>query len=610
MTFGTATINSAVPAKDLMAALAAPLTTAGLVPVETYASPATNASWQSMAYGNGVYVAVAANTSTAATSSDGTTWTQRTLPASGTWMTVTFGAGLFVTVAQNSNMAATSPDGITWTLRTMPANAAWRAVTYGGGRFVAVCNSALTTAYSLDGITWTAGGNLPATHSWQAIGYGAGAFLAFAGSNAAYAISTDGGVSWTQRSMPLNATYTAIVFGASGFVAVNNGGANVHTSADGLTFTARTLPAGLNGLSWNAAAYVGGQYVMVANGSAAAATSPDGVTWTQRALPSTQNWSALASNGGTGLAALATSSSSGAAASSGDTGATWQARTASGTSNSPIADVYRSPAASNTFGSDWYLILRRASDSNVNMFYQVAENYDPVTHRASNIGGTAQAVIPVAGTYANPANPVAPDQSTANSASLTLTAGTAFQYWVSATADRVVVGVRTTAESGFYAGLYDDLLPAGVTGFPLVCVKTAPDLTVNYPIGYGISPSTGGFTREPLQTAASAQNFEAGLPNGNLRGPNTSNVFPSSAAFTPMTTTQALYGNTNSLSRVPVGSTRTVVNSADAYRGLLIGCVTSLVNSVAGDTITSAGKTYVRFAGPTATYGYFVDQAL
>ena len=85
----------------------------------------TSASWRSVTYGNGVFVAVAVSSTIAATSPDGITWTQRVLPTSTAWISVTYGNGVFVAVAVNSTIAATSPDGITWTQRTLPASKAW-----------------------------------------------------------------------------------------------------------------------------------------------------------------------------------------------------------------------------------------------------------------------------------------------------------------------------------------------------------------------------------------------------------------------------------------------------------------------------------------------------
>jgi hypothetical protein len=74
-------------------------------------------------------VAVAANTTVTAYSTDGITWTASTLPASAGWISVTYGDDKFVTVAGNTNTAY-STDGITWTLSTMPASVLWKSVTH------------------------------------------------------------------------------------------------------------------------------------------------------------------------------------------------------------------------------------------------------------------------------------------------------------------------------------------------------------------------------------------------------------------------------------------------------------------------------------------------
>ena len=85
------------------------------------------------------------------------TWTQRTLPASAGWYSVTFDNGVFVAVADNSSIAATSPDGVTWTQRTLPASANWISVTFGNGVFVAVAyNSSIaaTSPCALAGVAY------------------------------------------------------------------------------------------------------------------------------------------------------------------------------------------------------------------------------------------------------------------------------------------------------------------------------------------------------------------------------------------------------------------------------------------------------------------------
>jgi hypothetical protein len=79
---------------------------------------------------------------------NGLIWTARTLPSSADWYSVTYGNGVFVAVAQNSTAAATSPDGITWTARTLPNTDNWQSVSYGNGVFVAVAYVSTTAATS------------------------------------------------------------------------------------------------------------------------------------------------------------------------------------------------------------------------------------------------------------------------------------------------------------------------------------------------------------------------------------------------------------------------------------------------------------------------------
>ena len=120
--------------------------------------------------GGNVFAAVTVASTTAASSTDGITWTLRTMPASAIWYAATYGNGVFVAVANSASTSASSTDGITWTLRTMPASTYWYSTVYGNGVFVAVANGTNTAASSTDGITWTLR-TLPASGSWYAATY-------------------------------------------------------------------------------------------------------------------------------------------------------------------------------------------------------------------------------------------------------------------------------------------------------------------------------------------------------------------------------------------------------------------------------------------------------
>jgi uncharacterized protein YjbI with pentapeptide repeats len=150
----------------------------------TIRTSAADNSWYSVAYGNGLWVAVA-NSGTGnrvMTSDNGITWTSRT-SADNTWSSVAYGNGLWVAVANSGigNRVMTSPDGITWTSRTSAADIGWYAVAYGNGLWVAVANTGTENRVmtSPDGITWSARTSA-ADNGWNSVAYGNGLWVAVA----------------------------------------------------------------------------------------------------------------------------------------------------------------------------------------------------------------------------------------------------------------------------------------------------------------------------------------------------------------------------------------------------------------------------------------------
>ena len=151
----------------------------------TVRSSAANINWISIAYGNGLFVAIAYSGvgNRVMTSPDGITWTIRSSAADNGWYGVTYGNGLFVAVALSGtgNRVMTSPDGITWTIRSSAADNGWISITYGNGLFVAVAytgtgNRVMT---SPDGITWTIRSSA-ADNNWGGVVCGNGLFVAVA----------------------------------------------------------------------------------------------------------------------------------------------------------------------------------------------------------------------------------------------------------------------------------------------------------------------------------------------------------------------------------------------------------------------------------------------
>lgn len=255
--------------------------------------PASSA-WTSVAFGNGVFVAVASTAATCTTSVDGITWVSRTMPSAAAWSSVFYGAGLFVAVGNNA--VATSPDGITWTARTI-STGNWSSVTYGGGQFVAVAAGLAKAATSLDGITWT-DRTMSSSRSWRSVVYGNGVYVAVAGSVAnTVASSSPDGISWTDRTLPLSVDWQSVSYGSGVFVAVNKTTpTTAATSTNGTTWVAQAVPA--IGLDLRAITYGAGQFVAVASASTTALNSTDGVNWTTRTLSVSQPWASVAFGAG------------------------------------------------------------------------------------------------------------------------------------------------------------------------------------------------------------------------------------------------------------------------------------------------------------------------
>ena len=159
----------------------------------TIRTSAANNEWNSVTYGNGLFVAVASGLNGVMTSPDGITWTSQTSAGSSIWSAVTYGNGLFVAVSFNRGQVITSPDGITWTLQRAAQNYQWYSVTYGNGLFVAVSSDGVGNRVmtSPDGETWTLQSSA-ADNRWTAVTYSNDIFVAVAASGVGNRVMTSG----------------------------------------------------------------------------------------------------------------------------------------------------------------------------------------------------------------------------------------------------------------------------------------------------------------------------------------------------------------------------------------------------------------------------------
>lgn len=176
--------------------------------------------WTSVAYGNGVYAAVADQSNVVAYSRDGISWVETTMPnsvQSVTNPTICYGDGHFMVLTQNlaySLSVDVSPNGVgPWGQYTLPAVRNWTSVCYGNGRFVAVSDNYSSGAYLDDSQSTWQTMNMP-SKAWSSVafsGVGAdyGCFFATCTNSSSGAYSFDG-VKWREAYGGCNA-YTKSV---------------------------------------------------------------------------------------------------------------------------------------------------------------------------------------------------------------------------------------------------------------------------------------------------------------------------------------------------------------------------------------------------------------
>jgi len=258
-------------------------------------------------------------------SSDGSAWVSFDFPTDGNWKCLAAGNNTFVAIAYNSSNAASSTNGIDWTARTMPASRQWNGVVYGKpstaptGIFVAVADNLNSAARSTNGTSWTFS-TLPTVgdstlNEWVDVAFGSDKFVAIANSGniSAEGIWDGTTLTWSGYIMDVVADSSAkdwvsVAYGNKRFVAISSTG-DVAYSFDGRDWLPATLPTqdGSTTHNWKQIRY--GQGVFFAVGDTGsktvgaepttgpttyAATSYDGVVWTNRTLASELNWGIVA----------------------------------------------------------------------------------------------------------------------------------------------------------------------------------------------------------------------------------------------------------------------------------------------------------------------------
>jgi len=206
-----------------------------------------------LAYGNNTYVYITNGTSYG-TSTDGVSWTARSMPSNLNWQGLIYANNQFTTIGYNSNTIAHSADGINWTTATLPTysyntkegvrtrNAGWFSVAYGNNTYVAIGNSVDNNVgkkiiTSSNGTTWTTRSD-PGGSDFRDLVFINGEFLILG--NTRIWRSSDG-TSWTSTNNSTTAL-DSIVYDNNKYVGFDRASAVIRTSTNLSTFTTVTLP--------------------------------------------------------------------------------------------------------------------------------------------------------------------------------------------------------------------------------------------------------------------------------------------------------------------------------------------------------------------------------
>lgn len=231
-----------------------------------------NEFFQSIAYGNGVYVLPSYSSGLIFTSTDTINWTSQSVGTGLHHTDVIFAGGQFIVIGSTGSIF-TSPNGLIWTQRTSNTTVQLYSITHSGSLYLAVGFNS-TTVRSPDGITWTVVAG--SSNIMWAAAYGNGLFV-IGGTNGLIQSSPDG-ITWTVRQAAGGgAQVLCIKYLGSSFIAVGELG-KIWTSPNGITWTLKATVSTVGSL-WGVV-YVNGYYLVT--GANGIAISTDTVNWSVR----------------------------------------------------------------------------------------------------------------------------------------------------------------------------------------------------------------------------------------------------------------------------------------------------------------------------------------
>ena len=157
---------------------------------------------EAVTFGSGRFVAIDGTSSTSSfISTNGIDWVAGTLPgAAASWKTVTYGGGVFLATVTGSSRAALSDDGIHWTSQTLTTSSSWSAGAYGAGNFLIIAGNGtpstdvriVTTGSTAKARAVVVGGKVSSIAIWEpGSGYTATPVISITDPNATAAVAIE-----------------------------------------------------------------------------------------------------------------------------------------------------------------------------------------------------------------------------------------------------------------------------------------------------------------------------------------------------------------------------------------------------------------------------------
>jgi hypothetical protein len=195
---------------------------------------------------------------------DGVNWTAVAATEANNWNSVAYGNGVWVAVAGSgtNRVMRSTDDGVTWGAVAATEANPWRSVAYGNGVWAAVSNTGANQVMRStdDGATWSAVAAAEA-NGWISVGYGNGVWVAVSTTATNRVMrSTDDGVNWSAVAATEANTWWSVGYGNGVWVAVSRTGTNrVMRSVDAVASysPSSSADAGVPGIFLSVAGPVG-----------------------------------------------------------------------------------------------------------------------------------------------------------------------------------------------------------------------------------------------------------------------------------------------------------------------------------------------------------------